>query len=235
VLRLGGKQDQVKLGSLPVVLKCGNVDSVCLHLSSDAGHSQARSAQHLRGFGIASRKPDGQSSAEGASGDCSAQRADAHYQYLHFEASKMPAMRLKPTSCLKNRALSPPLPATGVIFDLFWRRDVLGLAVTKGPIFLRDFNKADEDIFLANLYSFVEMVRQCFVEALLQLSGTAAIQCDLKKDAIVRPMYSEILSIEWQARLCVFRDYLKSVMFRNIENIHQGPVKDVADLSTILF
>jgi hypothetical protein len=68
-------------------------------------------------------------------------------------------MRLKPTSCFKNRALSPPLPATGVIFDLFWRRDVLGLAVTKGPIFLRDFNKVDEDIFLANLYSFVEMVR----------------------------------------------------------------------------
>jgi len=154
---------------------------------------------------------------------------------LHFEASKMPAMRLKPTSCLKNRALSPPLPATGVIFDLFWRRDVLGLAVTKGPIFLRDFNKVDKDIFLANLYSFVEMVRQCFVEALLQLSGTAAIQCDLKKDAIVRPMYAEILSIEWQARLRVFRDYLKSVMFRNIENIHQGLVKDIADLSTVLF
>jgi hypothetical protein len=147
----------------------------------------------------------------------------------------MPAMRLKPTSCLKNRALSPPLPATGVIFDLFWRRDVLGLAVTKGPIFLRDFNKVDEDIFLANLYSFVEMVRQCFVEALLQLSGTAAIQCDLKKDAIVRPMYAEILSIEWKARLRVFRDYLKSVMFRNIENIHQGLVKDIADLSTVLF
>jgi hypothetical protein len=50
-------------------------------------------------------------------------------------------------------------PTTGVIFDLFWRRDVLGLAVTKGPIFLRDFNKVDEDILLANLYSFVEMVR----------------------------------------------------------------------------
>src|SRR5262249_45763387 len=113
-----------------------------------------------------------------------------------FEASKLPAMRLKPTSCLKNRALSPPLPATGVIFDLFWRRDVLGLAVTKGPVFLRNFNKVDEDVFLANLYSFVEMVRQCFVETLLQLSGTAAIQCDLKKNAIVRPMYSEILSIK---------------------------------------
>jgi hypothetical protein len=79
------------------------------------------------------------------------------------------------------------------------------------------------------------MVRQCFVEALLQLNGTAAIQCDLKKDAIVRPMYAEILSIEWQARLRVFRDYLKSVMFRNIENIHQGLVKDVSDLSTVLF
>jgi len=92
-----------------------------------------------------------------------------------------------------------------------------------------------KDIFLANLYSFVETVRQCLVEALLQLSGTAAIQCDLKKDAIVRPMYAEILSIEWQARLRVFRDYLKSVMFRNIENIHQGLVKDIADLSTVLF
>ena len=68
-------------------------------------------------------------------------------------------MRLKPTSCLANRDLSPPLPATGVRFDLLWRRDVLGLAVTKGPIFLRDFNKVDEDIFLANLYAFVEMVR----------------------------------------------------------------------------
>src|SRR5881227_3180390 len=113
VLRFGGKQDQVKLVSLSVVLNCGNVDNVCPHLSSDAGHSQAGSAQHLRGFGIASRKPDGQSSAESARGDCSTQRADAHYQYLHFEASKMPAMRLKPTSSLKNRAISLPLPATG--------------------------------------------------------------------------------------------------------------------------
>jgi hypothetical protein len=116
-----------------------------------------------------------------------------------------------------------------------WRRDVLGLAVTEGPIFLRDFNKADEDIFLANLYSFVETVRECFVEALLQLNGTAAIQCDLKKDAIVRPMYAEILSIEWQGRLRVFRDDLKAVMFRNIENSYQGLVKDFADLSTVLF
>ena len=48
-------------------------------------------------------------------------------------------------------------------------------------------------------------------------------------------MYAEILSIEWQARLRVFRDYLKSVMFRNIENIHQSLVKDIADLSTVLF
>ena len=141
------------------VFNFGNVNSVRPHLSSDAGHSQARSAQHLRGFGIASRKPDGQSSAAGARGDCSTQRADAHYQHLHCEACKMPATRLKPTSRLKSRALSPALPATGVNFDLFWRGDVLGLAFTKGPIFLRDFNKVDENIFLANLYSFVEMVR----------------------------------------------------------------------------
>jgi hypothetical protein len=80
----------------------------------------------------------------------------------------------------------------------------------------------------------VETVRQCFVEALLQLSGTAAIQCDLKKNAIVRPTYAEIRSIEWQAHLRVFCDYLKSVVFRNIENIHQGLVKDLADLSTVL-
>src|SRR6266478_185220 len=76
-----------------------------------------------------------------------------------FWSLQYPAMRLNPASCLKNRALSPPLPATGVTFDLFWRRHVLGIAVTKGPIFLQDFNKVDEDIFLANLYSFVEMVR----------------------------------------------------------------------------
>jgi hypothetical protein len=48
-------------------------------------------------------------------------------------------------------------------------------------------------------------------------------------------MYAEILAIEWQARLRVFRDYLKSVIFRNIENIHQCLVKDIADLSTVLF
>jgi len=48
-------------------------------------------------------------------------------------------------------------------------------------------------------------------------------------------MYAEILSIEWLAHLRVFRDYLKSVMFRNIEDIHQGLVNDVADLSTVLF
>src|SRR5437588_10686519 len=90
VLRFGGQQDQVKLVSLSVVLNCGNVDNVCPHLSSDAGHSQARSAQHLRGFGIASRKPDGQSSAEGARRNRSAQRADAHYQYLHFLEPPIP-------------------------------------------------------------------------------------------------------------------------------------------------
>jgi len=81
----------------------------------------------------------------------------------------------------------------------------------------------------------VETVRQCLVEALLQLGGTAAIQCDLKKDASVRPMYAEIISIEWLARLRVFCDHLKSVMFRNTEYIHQGLVNDIADLSTVLF
>jgi hypothetical protein len=116
-----------------------------------------------------------------------------------------------------------------------WWRDVLGLAVTERPIFLWDFDKVHEDVFLANPHSFVETVRECFVEALFQFGGTAAIQCDLKDDAVVRPMDAEILSIEWQARLCVFRDYLKSVIFRNIENVHQGLVKDIADLSTVLF
>src|SRR5262252_2093711 len=86
VLRFGGKQDQVKLVSLSVVLNCGNVDNVCPHLSSDAGRSQARSAQLLRGIGIASRKPDGQSCADGTCRNCSAQRTDAHYQYLHAPA-----------------------------------------------------------------------------------------------------------------------------------------------------
>src|SRR5215472_11334014 len=86
VLRFGGKQDQVKLVSLSVVLNCGNVDNVCPHLSSDAGHSQARSAQLLRGIGIASCKPDGQSCADGTRRNCSAQRANAHYQYLHAPA-----------------------------------------------------------------------------------------------------------------------------------------------------
>jgi hypothetical protein len=77
------------LVSLSVVLNCGNVDSVCPHFSSHAGHSQARSAQCLRGIGIASRKPDGQSCANGTSRNCSAQRADARYKYLYFETSKM--------------------------------------------------------------------------------------------------------------------------------------------------
>src|SRR2546423_6243581 len=107
VVRFGGQQDQVKLVSLSVVLNCGNVDNVCPHLSSDTGHSQARSAQHLRGFGIASRKPDGQSSAEGACGDCSTQRADAHYQHLHCEGSKMPAMRLKPDELPRESSSFP--------------------------------------------------------------------------------------------------------------------------------
>ncbi len=48
-------------------------------------------------------------------------------------------------------------------------------------------------------------------------------------------MYAEIISIEWLARLRVFRDHLKSVMFRNTEYIHQGLVNDIADLSTVLF
>jgi len=48
-------------------------------------------------------------------------------------------------------------------------------------------------------------------------------------------MYAEILSIEWLAHLRVFRDYLKSVMFRNIEDIHQGLAKDITDLSAVLF
>jgi hypothetical protein len=93
VLRFGGKQDQVKLASLSAVLDCGNVDGVCPDLASDAGHSQAKSAQCIRGLGVAGRKPDGQSSADGPRRNCSAQRASAHYQYFHFGASKSGAMR----------------------------------------------------------------------------------------------------------------------------------------------
>jgi hypothetical protein len=145
----------------------------------------------------------------------------------------MPSIRLKPTSGLATRPPPPPLPPY-VILALSRRHDVLGLAVPKGPILLWHFNQVDEDIFLPKPDSFVEMVRQRSVEALLQLGGTAAVQCDLKQDAIVRPMYAEILSIEWQAGLRVFRDYLKAVVFRDIENLHQSAVKDVADLSTVL-
>jgi len=90
VLRFGGKQDQVKLVSLSVVLNCGNIDNVCRYLSSEPGHSQTRSAQCLCRIGIANRKPDGQSSADGPRGDCSTQRANAHYQYLHFGISEIP-------------------------------------------------------------------------------------------------------------------------------------------------
>jgi hypothetical protein len=117
----------------------------------------------------------------------------------------------------------------------FTSLNVLGVAVTEGPILLRDFHQVDEDIFPSNLYFFVEAVRECLIEALLQLSGAAAVQCDLKNDAVVRPMYAEILAIDWQARLRVLGDYLKAVVCRHIENLHQGPVKDLADLSTVLF
>jgi len=48
-------------------------------------------------------------------------------------------------------------------------------------------------------------------------------------------MDTEILSIEWQARLRVFGDDLKSVVLRNIENFHQRLVNDIADSSTVLF
>ena len=135
VLRFGGKQDQVKLVSLSVVLNCGNVDNVCPHLSSDAGHSQARSAQPLRGFGIASRKPDGQSSAEGARGDCSTQRADAHYQHLHCEASKKGTFSLSPhATVMRQESLSSsyrlPRPLR-LSSNLFRRCDALGLTVNK--------------------------------------------------------------------------------------------------------
>src|SRR5215472_13135633 len=113
VLRFGGKQDQVKLVSLSVVLNCGNVDNVCPRLSSDAGYSQARSAQLLRGIGISSRKPDGQSCADGARRNCSAQRTDAHYQYLHFGASQDPddeALLASPQA-LTTRSISTQAPS----------------------------------------------------------------------------------------------------------------------------
>ena len=113
VPRFGGQQDQVKLVSLSIGLNCGNVDSVCPHLSSDAGHSQARSAQCLRRIGIASRKPHGQSCADGTRRNCSAQGADAHYQYLHFGASKIPAMRpsLRRLQALTTRSISTQAPS----------------------------------------------------------------------------------------------------------------------------
>src|SRR5215813_13247649 len=111
VLRFGGQQDHVKLVSLSVVLNSGNVDSVCLHLSSDAGHSQARSAQCLRRIGIASRKPNGQSSADGTRRNCSAQRTNAHYQYSHFEASRIVAIRLNPPVASERKLFLPALAA----------------------------------------------------------------------------------------------------------------------------
>src|SRR5215831_1889743 len=113
VLRFGGQQDHVKLVSLSVVLNCSNVDSVCPHLSSDAGHSQARSAQCLRRIGIASRKPDGQSCADGTRRNCSAQRANAHYQYLHFGAFKTPRNEalLASPQALTTRSISTQAPS----------------------------------------------------------------------------------------------------------------------------
>jgi hypothetical protein len=66
LLRFGGKQDEVELASLFVILNCCNVDSVCPRLSSGARYSQTRSAQCLRRIGITSREPDRQSCMEGA-------------------------------------------------------------------------------------------------------------------------------------------------------------------------
>src|SRR5690349_3459580 len=117
--------------------------------------------------------------------------------------------RMARVAIVPPNAPRPTISICMVSLHLLRRRDVLGLAVPKGPVFLRDFDQVDEDIFLANLHPFVEMIRKCFVEALLQLGGTAAIQCYLKDDAIVRPMDAEILPIEWQVRLRVFRDDLK--------------------------
>src|SRR5215470_3429036 len=86
---------------------------------------------------------------------------------------------------MARAAIVPPNAPTPTISirigDLFWRRDVLGLAVSKRPIFLRDFDEADEDVFLSKSCSFVETVRQCLVEALLQLGRAAAVQRDLKE------------------------------------------------------
>src|SRR5438270_12121053 len=113
VLRFGGKQDQVNLVSFPVVLNGGNVDSVCPQLSSDARHSQARSAQCLSRIAIASRKPDGQSCADGTRRNCSAQRANAHYQHLHFEISQDPrdeALLASPQA-LTTRSISTQAPS----------------------------------------------------------------------------------------------------------------------------
>jgi hypothetical protein len=78
---------------------------VCPRLSSDARHSQTRSTQCLRRIGTASRKQDGQSCADGTRRNCSAQRADAHNQYSHFEASKMGYARIFPSP---TTTASPP-------------------------------------------------------------------------------------------------------------------------------
>jgi hypothetical protein len=86
----------------------------------------------------------------------------------------------------------------------------------------------------ADQWLFGPFTRDLFSSAMPVLGAHGSLRVAIAL-AVRSKMYAEILSIEWQARLRAFRDYLKSVMFRNIENIHQGLVEDIADLSTVLF
>ncbi|MGB6386548.1 MAG: hypothetical protein WBD25_22285 [Terriglobales bacterium] len=88
-------------------------------------------------------------------------------------------------------------------------------AIAERPIFLRHFHQIDEDILAANLQAFVQSVRNGFVEALLHLNCTAAIQSDLQKDAIVRSMNAKIISIKLQIRFVVLCDDLEAVVLRD--------------------
>ena len=94
-----------------------------------------------------------------------------------------------------------------------WRsRCVLGFSVAEGPVFFCHFHQADEDIFPAQLQALVQAVGHGFIEPLLHLHGSTAIQRDLYKDAVVGSMNAKKFPVKLQAGLGMLGDDLEEIV-----------------------
>src|SRR6266853_4643819 len=111
---------------------------------------------------------------------------------------------------------------------------VLCFSIAKGPVFLLHLDQADKYVFPAQLQTFMQTIRNGFVEALLRLQSSSGVKCDLQENAIIRPMNAKIIVVKLQIVFGMFSNDLEPIILRNLECLDHRAINNLAKLFAIL-